>query len=57
MDRLSVMHMPDVLRIGEHMTGLLRQLFMCDRTAREWELEDFYMTDLNMNLRVWEYLI
>ena len=57
MDRLSVMHMPDVLRTGEHMTGLLRQLFMCDRTAREWELEDFYMTDLNMNLRVWEYLI
>ncbi len=47
----------DVLRTGEHMTGLLRQLFMCDRTAREWELEDFYMTDLNMNLRVWEYLI
>ena len=39
------------------MTGLLRQLFMCDRTARECELEDFYMTDLNMNLRVWEYLI
>ena len=33
------------------MTGLLRQLFMCDRTAREWELEDFLYDRLEHELK------